>query len=104
MQGVFNRCNVDFEEWSQAQYNHGLVDEELHIQKKRMFKEIPPFNRPPKVIRSTKKVTYDTNSQVCPEDLYVKNMEAIPEESQGLAVSMAPPPTQNGDGQTMVVS
>ena len=104
MQGVFNRCNVDFEEWSQAQYNHGLVDEELHIQKKRMFKETPPFNRPPKVIHSTKKVTYDTNSHVCPEDLYVKTMEAIPEELQGLAVSMAPPPTQNGDGQTMVVS
>lgn len=101
MQGIFNKCNVDFEEWSRAQYNHSLVDEELHIQKKRMFKETPPFNKPPKKITGLKKVTYDVDSQVSPEDLLV--MDAIPEESHSLAASLALP-TQNGDMQTMAVS
>ncbi|VDI06947.1 Hypothetical predicted protein [Mytilus galloprovincialis] len=102
MQGVFNQCNVDFEEWSQAQYNHSLVDEELHIQKKRMFKEVPPFNRPPKKVQGLKKcVSYDSYTQVIPEDMLISNMDSIPEER--LTVSMQQ--TQNGlDQQTMAVS
>ncbi|XP_076079725.1 protein FAM228B-like isoform X8 [Mytilus galloprovincialis] len=102
MQGVFNQCNVDFEEWSQAQYNHSLVDEELHIQKKRMFKEVPPFNRPAKKVQGLKKcVSYDSYTQVIPEDMLTSNMDSIPEER--LAVSMQQ--TQNGiDQQTMAVA
>lgn len=102
MQGVFNQCNVDFEEWSQSQYNHSLVDEELHIQKKRMFKEVPPFNRPPKKVQGLKKVvSYDSHTQVIPEDMFISNMDSIPEEK--LAFSMQQ--TQNGiDQQTMAVS
>ncbi|XP_063402432.1 protein FAM228B-like isoform X7 [Mytilus trossulus] len=102
MQGVFNQCNVDFEEWSQTQYNHSLVDEELHIQKKRMFKEVPPFNRPPKKVQGLKKcVSYDSYTQVIPEDMLTSNMDSIPEER--LVVSMQQ--TQNGiDQQTMAVS
>ncbi|XP_052090124.1 protein FAM228B-like isoform X7 [Mytilus californianus] len=102
MQGVFNQCNVDFEEWSQSQYNHSLVDEELHIQKKRMFTEVPPFNRPPKKVQGLKKcVSYDSYTQVIPEDMFISNMDSIQEEK--LAFTMEQ--TQNGiDQQTMSVS
>lgn len=88
MQGMFNNCNVDFEEWSAAPYDHAKVDEELHIQKKRMFKEVPPFNRPPRKPQGLRKcVTYDTHTQVIPDDLIVSNIDSIPEEP--LAVTTA---------------
>lgn len=89
MQGVFNNCNVDFEEWSATPYNHAKVDEELHIQKKRMFKEVPPFNRPPRKPQGLRKcVTYDSYTQVIPDDLIVSNIDSIPEESQAVSTSV----------------
>lgn len=48
MSGKFNNTGIDFDEWSQAPYNHGEVDRELQIQKKRQYPEDhkPPFPKP----------------------------------------------------------
>lgn len=48
MSGKFNDTRIDFGEWSQAPYNHGEVDKELQIQKKRQYSEDqrPPFPKP----------------------------------------------------------
>lgn len=46
MLGIFNRGNVNFVEWSQVPVDTVMqIDKEMQLQKKRMYKETPPFRK-----------------------------------------------------------
>lgn len=46
MLGVFNKGNVNFVEWSQVPVDTVVqIDKEMQLQKKRMYKETPPFRK-----------------------------------------------------------
>ena len=43
MQGTFNRSQVDFDAWSKMPHDPEQIEREMQTQKKRMYKETPPF-------------------------------------------------------------
>ncbi|KAJ8314988.1 hypothetical protein KUTeg_007138 [Tegillarca granosa] len=46
MLGIFNKGNVNFVEWSQVPVDTVMqIDKEMQLQKKRMYKETPPFRK-----------------------------------------------------------
>ncbi|XP_011435680.2 protein FAM228B isoform X2 [Magallana gigas] len=68
MHGTFNQSQLDFELWSKAQRDRAQVEIEMQTQKKRMYKEIPPFKIPPREIPSSYLEPKNVGIQTIPEE------------------------------------
>ncbi|XP_062601781.1 protein FAM228B-like isoform X7 [Saccostrea cucullata] len=68
MHGTFNQSQLDFEEWSKAQRNRTQVEVEMQTQKKRMYKEVPPFKIPPREVPSSYSEPKTIGIQTIPEE------------------------------------
>ncbi|KAK3608393.1 hypothetical protein CHS0354_035390 [Potamilus streckersoni] len=79
MHGIFNDNQLNFEEWSKIQYNHEATDKELKIQKKRSFKEKPPFQPEKPRKKFQKRVFFCDPDEKCP----IGEMMAVPCFDQG---------------------
>ncbi|KAL3881119.1 hypothetical protein ACJMK2_027580 [Sinanodonta woodiana] len=79
MHGVFNDNQLNFEEWSKIQYNQEAIDKELKIQKKRAFKEKPPFQPEKPRKQFQKRVFFRDPDEKCP----IGEMMAVPRFDQG---------------------
>ncbi|XP_061176403.1 protein FAM228B-like isoform X7 [Saccostrea echinata] len=69
MHGTFNQSQLDFEEWSKAQRNRAQVEVEMQTQKKRMYKEVPPFKIPPREVPSSYSEPKNIGIQTIPEEM-----------------------------------
>lgn len=69
MHGTFNQSQLDFEQWSKAQRDRAQVEIEMQTQKKRMYKEVPPFKIPPREIPSSYLEPKNVGIQTIPEEL-----------------------------------
>lgn len=68
MHGTFNQSQLDFEQWSKAQRDRAQVEIEMQTQKKRMYKEVPPFKIPPREIPSSYLEPKNVGIQTIPEE------------------------------------
>ncbi|XP_078321964.1 protein FAM228B-like isoform X4 [Crassostrea virginica] len=85
MHGTFNQSQLDFEQWSRAQLDRAQVELEMQTQKKRMFKEVPPFKIPPRELPPSYLEPKNVGIQTIPEELeqltlknWVPTNESIP--------------------------
>nr|XP_022295329.1 protein FAM228B-like isoform X9 [Crassostrea virginica] len=85
MHGTFNQSQLDFEQWSRAQLDRAQVELEMQTQKKRMFKEVPPFKIPPRELPPSYLEPKNVAIQTIPEELeqltlknWVPTNESIP--------------------------
>ena len=85
MHGTFNQSQLDFEQWSRAQLDRAQVELEMQTQKKRMFKEVPPFKIPPRELPPSYLEPRNVAIQTIPEELeqltlknWVPTNESIP--------------------------
>ncbi|XP_052708821.1 protein FAM228B-like isoform X9 [Crassostrea angulata] len=69
MHGTFNQSQLDFEQWSKAQRDRAQVEIEMQTQKKRMYKEVPPFKIPPREIPFSYLEPKNVGIQTIPEEL-----------------------------------
>lgn len=69
MHGTFNQSQLDFEQWSKAQRDRAQVEIEMQTQKKRMYKEVPPFKIPPREIPSSYLEPKNVGIQTIPEEI-----------------------------------
>ncbi|KAK3097477.1 hypothetical protein FSP39_009971 [Pinctada imbricata] len=79
MRGTFNSSQLDFESWSNFPQNKEQVEKEMQTQKKRMFKETPPFRtiyrEVPKSYLSHNTIR-ESSVEEEPEMLVVHNVDA----------------------------